>query len=174
MKNNSPCALRLLVFNGLMVNCEYLPKCCTLERDSIQGKCTISFLTWICYPCDHCGTAMCEQDVLLWTDYVAVLESVSLCFLHDLLVFHRLQWCLSKAPSPQIKTDALSPKHAQRNLTGPGKIAFNQSMEWLGPDDCSIGCDGFSFVDVTEALQASRWIWWGEWQVLSLHVFLYV
>lgn len=44
------------------------------------------------------------------------------------------------------------PRHAQPSLTGPGKIAFNQSMEWLQRHDCNIGCDGFSFADLTEAL----------------------
>lgn len=56
-------------------------------------------------------------------------------------------------------------------LTGPGKIAFNQSMGWLGPDDCNIGRDGFSFADVMEAQQASGWICPGDWQLLSPRVF---
>lgn len=68
----------------------------------------------------------------------------------------------------------LEPKYARPTLTGPGKMAFNQSIEWLELYDWSIGCDGFSFADLTEALWASGWIWCAEWQLLSLCVSLHV
>lgn len=82
-----------------------------------------------------------------------------------------LRWRVKRSSKPRNRKWRLEPKHAQPSLTGPGKIAFNQSMGWLGPDDCNICCDGFSFVDVTEAHQASGWICWGDWQFLSPRVF---
>lgn len=80
------------------------------------------------------------------------------------------RWRVKQSNKPGNRKWRLEPKHAQPSLTGPGKIAFNQSMGWVGPDDCNICCDGFSFVDVTEAHQASAWICWGDWQFLSLRV----
>lgn len=120
---------------------------------------------------------LCDQALQAVVLIGALLGSVSLCPLHD---FCFLVGCSpsvivhQQSTKPGNQNWHLEPKHAQPSLTGPGKIAFNQSMEWLEPDDCSIGCNDFLFVDVTEAPQMSGWIWWGEWQVLSMRVFLYV
>lgn len=168
-------------FNGLMAS---LPKCCALQRVSIQSIVNAHSLAfWPEYVILMITAPLLRLDTMahlkgicflrsFFTGYTelygltawpcvalflirVVLWSVSPCphmISVSWLVVQLLWWCINNALKQRNQKWRLEPKHAQPSLTGPGKIAFNQSMKWLQLDECSIGCDGFSFVDLTEAL----------------------
>lgn len=67
----------------------------------------------------------------------------------------------------------VEPKYARPALTGAGKTALSQSIEWVGLYDWCIGGDGFSFADLTEALWTSGRMSGADWHLLSRAASLY-